>query len=63
MLKRFYDPNRHQAPAPSGVFPPDLCKKWQTDSCVLPSGQRCIRFHACQWCGLPHPGNKCRNNN
>ena len=61
LLKDFYDANKHEAPLEDGAFAHNLCKKWQTDSCVLPHGQKCNKFHLCQWCGKPHPGSKCRN--
>lgn len=62
-LKQFYDEKKHKTPKDDGTFPSELCRKWQTDSCILPGTQRCPRFHLCQWCGLPHPGSRCRHNN
>ena len=61
MLDKYFDEKKHQPQSADRSFPADLCKKWQNDSCILPNGQRCSRFHLCQWCGLPHPGAKCKN--
>ena len=63
LLKQFFDEKKHRAAPEDGSHPNDLCKKWQTDSCILPKGQKCSRFHLCQWCGLPHPGSRCKNTN
>ena len=62
ILSRYFDSRKHKPPTNDGIFPKELCKKWQTDSCILTHGQKCTRFHLCQWCGLPHPGSRCRNN-
>lgn len=57
-LTQFYNPKYHK-PKESGDA--DLCQAWQSDSCILPKGQNCSKWHKCKWCGGKHPGDMCRN--
>ena len=64
LIQKFIKPEIHRAWIPNrgSTTPNDYCELFQTDSCNSAKyGQyRCNKHHRCKWCGLPHPGSKCR---
>ena len=59
---RFFNPNVHKPKIAGAGFPKDLCRNWQSDACLL-NGDKCQKWHKCQYCGGGHPGTQCKNRN
>ena len=58
-LDRFFKAKFHLPKGSDGGI--EFCQAWQTDSCLLPSGQKCDKYHRCENCSGRHPGKYCLN--